>query len=907
MKKIIITLSLTLVSLALFTFGFLNRGSDNKFDRYESFLNSQYQDFAVKQAIDPGEVTPDQPEMAALQEFYKTLDPELGMVPKERMLTAYHQTLGLIAQQQSSREYTPPLEWEGTAANMGGRTRALAFDPNDPDHKKVWAGGVTGGLWYTNDITNLDEDWIAVGDFWPNLAISSIVFDPNDPETMYVGTGEGQTARIIYRESSGLGVGIFKSVDAGATWDLLESTEGFKYITDLEVANDNGSSVVYAAVVSGVYMGQEHLSTPSEGLFRSFDGGDNWEQVLPYVPGTIYDDVYCPADIEITSNGKIYIGTMENLNMDGGATVLYSSSGDPGTWTIYDDYNETISNNTTYNIPGRTIVASSPSNPDWVYAQFSAGFQDGWFTNYTGLYIARTKNDGESWSNRPTPNQQNWAPRAWHNFILEVSPNNEEMVITGGVDLYKSSNGGQSWNQISAWSPWGGDYFVHADQHNIKYLPGSTTTAIFSTDGGVFITYEANMGQPTFNVRNKSYNTLQFYTCAMNPTAGATEYLGGLQDNGTVLYDGTPLEYSDLVTGGDGAYCFWDKNNPDVYITSYYYNGYTAWNNGYEVNSFGYGSGTFVSPADFDYKENILYSNAVTFSGDLANRLLRVEGIPFAVNEELVNMGTSSSVPFSHIKYSPYSPAGTTTLYLGTQSGKLYRVTNAQSAPQTTNIGSADFPTANISCIAIGSSEEVILVTFSNYGVSSVWLTTDGGDNWVEKESNLPDMPIRWALFHPDNDEQALLATELGVWASNTLYEEVTEWAPAVDGMANVRVDMLQLREADQVVLAATHGRGFFTAEYVYDLYTDVEENLTAQSELQLYPNPTSDILTIESELKDGTAGQLRFVDLSGRLVHAEAINSAKHTTDISFLSKGIYLVQIEADGLLISKKIVLE
>jgi hypothetical protein len=94
--------------------------------------------------------------------------------------------------------------------------------------------------------------------------------------------------------------------------------------------------------------------------------------------------------------------------------------------------------------------------------------------------------------------------------------------------------------------------------------------------------------------------------------------------------------------------------------------------------------------------------------------------------------------------------------------------------------------------VALGNNENVIMVTFSNYGVSSVWLTKDGGETWEEKEANLPDMPIRWAIFHPNNNGQALLATETGVWATNTLYEDETVWAPAANGLANVRVDMLK-------------------------------------------------------------------------------------------------------------------
>jgi hypothetical protein len=141
-----------------------------------------------------------------------------------------------------------------------------------------------------------------------------------------------------------------------------------------------------------------------------------------------------------------------------------------------------------------------------------------------------------------------------------------------------------------------------------------------------------------------------------------------------------------------------------------------------------------------------------------------------------------------------------------------------------TEITGEDFPIAYVSSIAVGQSEDVLLVTFSNYGVESVWQTIDGGQNWTNVEGNLPDMPIRWALYHPANDEQVMLATELGIWTTNLLSSEEVVWNQNATGMANVRVDMLSLRQSDNTVLAATHGRGLFTAIFPLDPTISVPE-----------------------------------------------------------------------------------
>src|SRR5690606_10975610 len=198
-------------------------------------------------------------------------------------------------------------EWEerGTS-NGGGRTGALMFDPNDPEVKKFWAGGVAGGLWYTNDITEPDSAWYPVDDFWANLAVSSIAYDPTDTQVFYVGTGEGWFNIDAVR-----GGGLFKSMDGGETWVQLESTTGSEFQNVQKVAVAPMTGDVYAATREG-------------GLRRSQDGGETWEMVLGSGNGA------SPrvADIEIDSEGRIY-AAFGIFTTDG---IYASDSGDEGTW-----------------------------------------------------------------------------------------------------------------------------------------------------------------------------------------------------------------------------------------------------------------------------------------------------------------------------------------------------------------------------------------------------------------------------------------------------------------------------------------------------------------------------------------------------------------------------------------------
>ena len=176
-------------------------------------------------------------------------DLNTGTIPTERILTA----LDIAEQKRASLSYAnrmSEVNWSERGPNtIGGRTRALLLDPNDSTNKKLWAAGVTGGLWYTNDITVAAPTWNEVDGTWGNLAVCSISSDPNDSNTIYVGTGE----RMGVFSTASRGLGMWKSTDGGSSWTHLSSTEGFNYVTDIIVRNESGSSVIYAGVGGHYY------------------------------------------------------------------------------------------------------------------------------------------------------------------------------------------------------------------------------------------------------------------------------------------------------------------------------------------------------------------------------------------------------------------------------------------------------------------------------------------------------------------------------------------------------------------------------------------------------------------------------------------------------------------------------
>jgi photosystem II stability/assembly factor-like uncharacterized protein len=775
------------------------------------------------------------------------------------------------------------------------------YDPNDPTLKKVWAGGVTGGLWYNNNITSATSPWVAVGDFWSCLAIRCITYDPLNTQTFYVGTGEAETALQTYRESSGLGFGIFKSSDGGTTWDQIPGTEHFAYITDLVVRVENNVSVIYAGVASGLYEGAQHQSQPSDGLFRSADQGLTWQQVLPNIPGTSVP--YCVSDIALGADNRLYTGTRPNLDGNGAAVILSSDNGTQ--WTANDQYQQEILATVDYPIPGRVVLSTAASDPNVVYALIASGFINptNGFQYFYCFHVLKSTDKGVTWTKKAIPSNltsgNNFATIAWHALDIAVDPNNANALFIGGLDVHKSFNSGTTWLRVSDWSRMysgGGPDYIHADQHCIVYKPGSSDEVLFGSDGGVFYTNEGSATVPYFSEHNTGYNTLQLYTCALHPQAGFNQFYGGLQDNGTLFYVGLgdPITINDMVSGGDGAYCFIDQKDPATSIASVYYNQYSVFDNGNYINSLSnWSSGTFVSPADLDDNLKMLYCNAVDYAGNYQDQILRIKNLIWNSNGTFINVNTGSQVPFTALRYSPYSPAGTTTLFAGTAAGRLFRITGAQTnTPSTQEITGSSFPAASLSCIAIGKSEDTLMVTFTNYGVPSVWITADRGNTWINAEGNLPDMPVRWGAFHPGNDRQALLATETGVWECTNLFSQPVTWAPVNTGMANVRVDMLRVRPSDNTVLAATHGRGFFTM--TWDLFTGIKDKNSPTFNISPNPSTGDVVLQLPGNIKGIAA--LTITDQKGKILMKENLplsGETSHPLTLTHLPSGLYLLTL--------------
>lgn len=761
----------------------------------------------LPQKFNSGTEEEDGMEQAMQQEFEQTKDPRLNKIPVERLMNAAKIRNQRLAQLSSARIETAisGLNWQERGPNnMGGRTRALLFDLGDAanGYKKVWAGGVGGGLWYTNDITGAQPIWNKVNDFFENIAITAIVQNPNNTLEIYAATGEGW-----FNTDAIKGLGIWKTTNGGTTWNRLAPTAVFDYVNDLLIDKKGN---LYASV-------RQEAATDAAGIQKSTDGGQSWTQVL----GTpLFGSSARGADLELAANGDIY-ATLGTTASNGGIylsdfAINKDTTGNAGAWlNITPNSSGIIS--TPDNFWSRIELACAPSDANVVYALFQ-GYGD-----EDCAAIQQYNKATNSWSVKTVPNTNSQgAPtnfsggQAWYDLIAAVDPNNANTLYIGGLDALRSVDGGTTWVQMTAWSLAGitgftNAQYVHADHHVIAYAPGSSARAIWGTDGGIYYTANANIsgGKPSFADKNNGFNVTQYYSCAAHPT-NTNYFLAGAQDNGTHQFTASGVNRVSMVTGGDGALCHIDQDNPNIQITSFVYNNYfvsTDGGNTFLYRSFGDATGNFVNPTDYDKAGKKLYA------GNTTGTYLRWEDP--ATGGSTANPVTVAAFNSAKITHVAVSPLTANRVYFGLNNGSIVRVDGTNSGNSKTGtilktgIGS-------VSCIAIDPADENhMLVTYYNYGVSHVFESVNANSTspvWTNVQNLLPDMPVRWAMFDPRSSKAALLATELGVWSTDNLNGTATDWQPTNTGLANVRVDMLKYRSSDRTLVAATHGRGLFTA-----------------------------------------------------------------------------------------------
>ena len=699
-------------------------------------------------------------------DYYKktSSDIETGEIPYQKLFKAIDIGRERVAERAKMRSLrgsiTAPVWRERGPNNRGGRTRAIMID--SLNHNRIWIGGVSGGLWRTEDITQADVQWDKLGIYFESLAISDIAQDPNNLSTYYVSTGESYTGDVQ-------GAGIFKTTDDGATWTLMPSTAG-------------SSNVL--AEVNEIYIhtnGDLYAATSQGGLLRSQDGGNVWEKVA----GTSLN-----GQSSNNFHDFFYNKVNQTFYTCNDFDIMKSATGNRGDWVSIGRSGNGFMDNVT-----RVEFTVCPSDPDVIYAIGNVNS----FSSNTFV----TNDGGANWSSHAAPDIFGGYGQAWYDLDIAADPFNCFRILAGGVVLSESTFQGFSWKSV-------GDN-VHSDHHNITFDPDIQGRVLFSNDGGIW--FSTDGGQ---NVTDKSlgYVTTQFYCCSIHPDAGSPYVMGGTQDNNSLIIDDAGLSPSRVAAGGDGMFCFIDQTTPNIQMVSSQYGNYQLSRNGGQTFGFGANAmGDFVNRSGYDSQAHILYGQTGNSGSDFFRWTIASGAVDF------VNI-TNYTLHVTAVLADPNVP---NRIYFGGSGGRVVRVDNANVEGTTDVAGAsqyfADLPAgADVSSIYMDNqtSNDALISLFS-FGASlkNIWLTTTGGTEWHSIEGDLPDLPVRWAIFDPADHDKAMIATDAGVWATDDIDGDNTHWVPTdpVNGMPFVRVDMLVVRNSDKVVLAGTYGRGLMSTD----------------------------------------------------------------------------------------------
>ena len=746
-------------------------------------------------------------------------------------------------------------------------------------------------------MNNIDGTPVAMGGDDTTITIPSIMISKADGDLLEAQLGSGPVSATL------------NPVVAGAfTGNLVP---GQQHINDIKVRNNGGVSEIYVAAGDTFYSAANqatYMGGPAFGLYKSIDGGLNWIEVN--LPLTSNGNKHCPNDIEIGSDGKIWLSTtVSQVYGDGGGKIFSSVDGS----TFTQSYQITNGR--------RTQLALSTTNTNKIYVlveDSTNGEADIYLTN-NAFSTAATKLN-EPFAIHGTTDTDFCRGQAFYDLMISVDPANDAIVYIGGIDLHRSTNSGGSWATISKWTAGYGTgvSVVHADQHAMVFRPGNSNQAIFAHDGGV--SYASSLSTAAssttaISTRVNGLNITQFYSVGVAPTSavsglpGNDYFAAGAQDNGTQYFENASAGINASVQsqGGDGAYTLFDQGADKYYISNYVYNesiNYRLMVSPFTVrtldNDIDGNNGAFIAPMTLDSNLDVLFSD---YSNGTTYRVRRYTNLKAGGVGRTNLTNTLLTAPATALKVSPYTTTSST-LLVGTRLGKLLRVTGANNTAGTwTDITGPGF-VGSISDVEFGANNNEIFVTMHNYNVVSVWYTSNGGTTWLNKEGNLPDLPVKTIQRNPLNTEEVIIGTELGVWYTNNFSAASPTWNHSYNGMSNVKVVDLVLRN-DNTVFAATYGRGIFSG--VFTATSLSSDDVTKNKGIKIYPNPSNGIVNVSIENYSGNLN-VEIYDINGRKVFS---NTGNYSTDkaisLQGLQAGVYVLKLEGeDGLSHSEKIVL-
>lgn len=768
---------------------------------------------------DLDEPSPDHPDEAAQFRWLQRAGPD-GTIPPDALIKAKKQRDELVAycqQQGGSQRDGGILGWQWLGpGNIGGRIRAISINPSNPND--ILIGSVSGGIWRSLDA---GASWTPMADFMANLAVTTLVRRPDNPSIVLAGTGEG-----FFNIDALRGAGIFLSTDYGVTWSQLPLTANANFYYVNRIAVSPADFHVVAATNSG--------------LFESRDGSGPWVQAIPGPAGSArFVDVkfdpsgqYAVAATTYdftagTGDGRVWrwVHQAGRLNPalagPGGASLWRPSESNP----LSD---------------GRVEVASAPSSPDIVYA--SVANKNG---TTRGLY--RSENFGRTFTPVNTTDHFLCSPssaggencQGWYANALWVDPTNPDIVVVGGIDLwrgeYDAGSHSVAFTKISRWQD--SPQSAHADQHAIVAHPdfgtdpdgnGTIKSVYFGNDGGIYRTDEiySTSELSGWTALNNNLGITQFYAGSVNSLG---HLAGGTQDNGTLIVTGGGAQAWQSAFGGDGGFCAFDLSDPDrlygEYVnlkvfrkdtsgTGYIYDGSTGGAPLLDATA-DPPRANFIAPLILDPNnpQRLLAGGQSLWRANDAD-LPFVDWVPIK----------APSPSSSNISAIAVLKDDSDVIWVAHNDGAVFRTSNGTTASPTwerIDDGANPLPNRYVTDIDL-LDQQTAYVSLSGYFADNVWKWEQGSGFTALLGSPgraLPALPVNAIVAVAGGTQcppRLYAGTDLGVFASD---DDGANWSASNEATANVEVDQLIVDPFDNdpsdgiKLYAATHGRGMYVAD----------------------------------------------------------------------------------------------
>ena len=735
--------------------------------------------------------------------------------------------------------------------NLGSRINSIAVDPTDETVQYI--GFSNGGLWKTTDD---GDSWLPVFDAQAFPVIGDIAIDPQNPQTIYAGTGDPNVSGFPF-----IGDGLHRSTDGGATWTHL-GLEATRVISEVIVHPDDNNTLYVAAT------GLPMQKTTDRGLYKTTDGGGTWEQVLFLSDSAGITDISLhPTDPDILyAVGYNRIRSNTTSIIRGPESRIYKSADAGATWTALPvDFN--AGNDT------RIALAQSPTQADRLYALFlNEDFQVG--------QIVRSDDAGESWTTIQDESDTNGlSDNALGGFgwyfgdLFAVAEDGEDVLFLPGVDLWM-------WRQGEPWeraTPEWFTYDVHADKHDLAVTPSGRL--LLATDGGL---YRANglAGLPFDWEDVEDIPTSLLYRVAHDPK-DPLSYYGGLQDNGSTGGNAGAQAEWPRIFGGDGfqlrfpsdpdaAYFYVETQRGSVYrydLVDFFVDNITQQNDSLDADRTNWDTPYRLSVTD---EREILLGTYRVWQGYDIN--FDVSWVPISPDLTAGGIAEQRSKTIKTLTQSAVLPER---LYAGTTNGLVWR--GRKSTGTWENI-SAGLPEVFVSDIeASPTFAEGVYVSHSGYRDNDftprLHRSLDGGDNWTDLSANLPDLAIHSVFVLPEQQDSVLfVGNDAGVFGS---IDGGTSWERVGTNMPAVPVYDLDYNPVTNRLVAGTHGRSIMT--YSMDSLLAVAEPPVSTSEpaadrfgtLDISPNPVDAVAQVSFTMTEpGRDAELVVLNSAGQLIY---------------------------------------